>query len=141
MKNMLIPIKRIKKEDKYELMKTVQLVDVKGYLQKEYERAAEREKTITELENKIEDYKKTELKYHAMLVVQQETQARIERQDNIIKELKEERNFKDDEIRLAKAKQVDIKLNAEAKLKEKDNKIKELKKEIRELKKSKGAKK
>lgn len=138
---MLNLVKLPKKQDKYELMKSVQIADVKSYLQKEYERAAEREKLIKEQGREIIEAKKLQLKYDAMLVVQAETQKRIERQDKLIKELREERNLKEDEIRLAKSKQVDIKLNAEAKLKEKDDKIKELRKEIRELKKSKGGNK
>lgn len=134
---MLDLIKRPKREDKYELMKSVQLVDVKGYLQKEYERAAEREEMIQNLEEKLVEAKKLQIKYDSMLVVQQETQKRIERQDELIKQLREERNLKEDELRLAKSKQIDIKLNAETKLKEKDNKIKELRKEIKELNKKK----
>jgi len=130
---MLELIKRPRKEDRYELMKSVQLVDVKGYLQKEYERAAEREELIEEQSKELDEAKKLRIKYDAMLVVQQETQKRIERQDNLIKQLREAKNLKDDEIKLAKSKQIDIKLNAEAKLKEKDEKIKELRKQIREL--------
>lgn len=126
-------IKREKIEDKYELTKSVELVDVKGYLQKEYERATERENLIKELENKIVEYKKTAIKYDAMLVVQEQTQKRIERQDEIIKDFREKMNVKDEEIKLSKSKQIDIKLNAEKKLKEKDALIKELKKQLKEL--------
>ena len=122
-----------KQEDKYELMKSVKLVDVKGYLQKEYQRATERENLIRELETEIDGLKSISIKYDAMLVVQEETQKRIERQDNIIKELKEINANKSDEIRLAVSKQADIKINAEKKLKQKDEEIKELKKQIRVL--------
>lgn len=128
-------IKREKIEDEYELTKSVKLVDVKGYLQKEYERANQREELIQILENKIEELKKIEIKYDAMLVVQEETQKRIERQDGVIKELREKLNTKNEEIKLSKSKQIDIKVNAENKLKEKDKEIKELKNEIRTLKK------
>lgn len=127
-------IKKEKIEDKYELTKSVQLVDVKGYLQKEYERATERENLIKELEDKIAEYKKIAIKYDAMLVVQEQTQKRIERQDILIKELREKCNSKDEEIKLSKSKQIDIKLNAEAKLKEKDKQIKELKQQIKKIK-------
>lgn len=128
-------IKREKIEDEYELTKSVKLVDVKGYLQKEYERANQREELIQILENKIEELKKIEIEYDAMLVVQEETQKRIERQDGVIKELREKLNTKNEEIKLSKSKQIDIKVNAENKLKEKDKEIKELKNEIRTLKK------
>lgn len=118
-------------EDKYELTKSVKLVDVKGYLQKEYDRANEREDMIKDLENKIQELTETSFKYAAMLVIQQETQKRIEKQDILIKELREKIKEKDDEIKLVKSKQTDIKINAENKLKEKDNEIKELKKRLR----------
>lgn len=68
-------------EDEYELMKSVKIVDVKGYLQKEYDRASEREEMIRKLEKKIEEQNETELKYNAMLVIQEETQKRIEKAD------------------------------------------------------------
>ena len=121
--------------DKYELTKSVKLVDVKGYLQKEYDRASEREEMIKELEKKIEEQNETELKYNAMLVIQEETQKRIERQDTLIKDLRETIKRKDDEIKLLQSKQIDIKTNAEKKLKDKDDVIKELKKQIKELEK------
>lgn len=124
-------------EDKYELTKSVKMVDIKGYLQKEYDRANEREAMISELEERIQKLNETSLKYDAMLVVQQETQKRIEKQDNIIKELREIIKLKDEEYKLSKSKQIDIKINAENKLKEKDNEIKELKKQIKELSKPK----
>lgn len=120
-------------EDKYGLTKSVQITDVKGYLQKEYERATERENLIKELENKLQEFNELQLKYDAMLVVQEETQKRIVRQDENIKEYREKISIKDDEIKVIKAKQIDIKINAEKKLKEKDNEIKELKKQIKEL--------
>lgn len=122
-------------DDEYELMKSVKLVDVKGYLQKEYDRASEREQMIIELEKKIEEQNETELKYNAMLVIQEETQKRIERQDTLIKNLRETINQKDDEIKLSQSKQIDIKTNAEKKLKDKDDVIKELKKQIKEFEK------
>ena len=124
-------------EDRYELTKSVKMVDIKGYLQKEYDRANEREAMISELEERIQKLNETSLKYDAMLVVQQETQKRIEKQDNIIKELREIIKLKDEEYKLSKSKQIDIKINAENKLKEKDNEIKELKKQIKELSKPK----
>lgn len=129
----LIPKHKKVEEDKYELMTSVKLVDVKGYLQKEYDRANDRENFIKELENRIEDLTKISIKYDAMLVIQEETQKRIEKQDNLIKELREKIKSKDDEIKLSKSKQIDIKVNAENKLKEKDIEIKELKKQLKEL--------
>lgn len=120
-------------EDKYGLTKSVQITDVKGYLQKEYERATERENLIQELEEKLDKFNELQLKYDAMLVVQQETQKRIERQDENIKEYRERISIKDVEIKELKAKQIDIKINAEKKLKEKDTEIKELKKQIKEV--------
>ena len=128
----LVP-KNKKLEDKYELTKSVQLTDIKGFLQKEFDRANEREDFIKTLENKIEELTKTALKYDAMLVVQEETQKRIEKQNALIKELREKIKSKDDEIKLCKSKQIDLKVNAENKLKEKDVEIKELKEEIKEL--------
>lgn len=128
-------------EDKYELTKSVKLVDVKGYLQQEYERANVRENIIADLENEIEELTNISIKYDAMLVVQQETQKRIEKQDNLIKELREKIKNKDEELKLANSKQIDIKVNAENKLKEKDNEIKELKKQLKDLTKNKVAKK
>lgn len=122
-------------DDKYELTKSVKLTDVKGYLQKEYDRASEREEMIKELEKKIEEQNETELKYNAMLVIQEETQKRIERQDTLIKDLRETIKRKDDEIKLLQSKQIDIKTNAEKKLIDKDGVIKELKKQIKELEK------
>lgn len=119
--------------DKYELTKSVKLVDVKGYLQKEYDRANEREDMIKTLEDEVERLTNISLKYDAMLVIQQETQKRIDKQDLTIKELREKIKNKDEEIKLAKSKQIDIKVNAENKLKEKDEEIKELKKQIKEL--------
>lgn len=123
-------------EDRYELTKSVKMVDIKGYLQKEYDRANQRENMIKGLEEEIEELTEISLKYDAMLVVQQETQKRIEKQDELIKELREKIKTRDDEIKLYKSKQIDIKVNAENKLKEKDNEIKELKKQIKELSKT-----
>lgn len=122
-------------DDKYELTKSVKLVDVKGYLQKEYDRASEREEMIKELEKKIEEQNEIELKYNAMLVIQEETQKRIEKQDKLIKDLREEIKQKDNKIKLAQSTQFDIKTNAEKKLKDKDDVIKELKKQIKEFEK------
>lgn len=124
------------KEDKYGLTKSVQITDVKGYLQKEYERATERENFIRELETKLENFNELQLKYDAMLVVQEETQKRIERQDKNIKEYRDKIETKDAEIKNLKAKQIDIKINAEKTLKEKDAEIRELKQQIKELNKT-----
>ena len=122
-------------DDKYELTKSVKLVDVKGYLQEEYDRASKREEMIRELEKKIEEQNEIELKYNAMLVIQEETQKRIEKQDKLIKDLREEIKQKDNKIKLAQSTQIDIKTNAEKRLKDKDDEIKELKKQIKEFEK------
>lgn len=129
--NLISKSKKI--EDKYELTKSVQLTDIKGFLQKEYDRANEREDFIRTLENQIEKLTKTAIKYDAMLVVQEETQKRIEKQNVLIKELREKIKSKDDEIKLSRSKQIDLKVNAENKLKEKDIEIKELKEQIKNL--------
>ena len=134
-------IKRKNKEelkDKYELTKSVKITDVKGYLQKEYDRAEEREELIKEYENKINELKQIEIKYDALLVIQERTQARIEKQDNEIKKYRSKIEELTNNEKLLKAKNVDIKINAENKLEEQDNEIKALKKEIASLSKKKG---
>ena len=83
----------------------------------------------------LEEQNEIELKYNAMLVIQEETQKRIERQDKLIKDLREEIEQKDDKIKLAQSKQIDIKANFEKQLKDKDNEIKELKKQIKDFEK------
>ena len=133
-----LPILAKKKEnnkDKYQLTTSVKLCDVKGYLQNEYDRANERESNIKELENQIEDLKKIELKYQAMLVIQEETTKRTRRQDEDIKDLKEKIKSKTEEIKVLNSKQIDIKINAEKKLKSKDEEIKMLKETIKKLEK------
>lgn len=124
-------------KDKYELTKSVKLVDVKGYLQKEYDRASIREKEIRKLEKQVEDMQELQLKYDAMLVVQEKTQKRIEDLDDRILEYRATLKEKNEEIKLLKSKSIDLKINAENKLKEKDNEIKELKKQIKKASKKK----
>lgn len=124
--------------DKYELTKSVKLVDIKGYLQKEYDRANEREDKIFELENQIEKLTEIQIKYDAMLVVQQETQKRIDKQDTIISNLREKLKIKTDELKLCNSKKIDIKVNFENQLKKKDDEIKELKKELKKFQKVKN---
>ena len=109
-------------EDRYGLTKTVKITDVKGYLQKEFERAKEREEYIVAQDKKINELEQVSIKYDAMLVVQEKTQERIERQDKLIKQLRgdiEKRKETEKELR---AKIVDIKINAEKKLKAKTQK-------------------
>ena len=127
-------------KDKYELTKSVKLVDVKGYLQKEYDRASIREKEIRKLEKQVEDMQELQLKYDAMLVVQEKTQKRIEELDDRILEYRATLKEKNEEIKLLKSKSIDLKINAENKLKEKDNEIKELKKQIKKASKKTGGK-
>ena len=124
--------------DKYELTKSVKLVDIKGYLQKEYDRANEREDKIFELEKQIEELTEIQIKYDAMLVVQQETQKRIDKQDTIISNLREKLKAKTDELKLCNSKKIDIKVNFENQLKKKDDEIKELKKELKKFQKVKN---
>ena len=124
--------------DKYELTKSVKLVDIKGYLQKEYDRANEREDKIFELEKQIEKLIEIQIKYDAMLVVQQETQKRIDKQDTIISNLREKLKAKTDELKLCNSKKIDIKVNFENQLKKKDDEIKELKKELKKFQKTKN---
>ena len=124
--------------DKYELTKSVKLVDVKGYLQKEYDRANERENKIFELEKQVEELTKIQIKYDAMLVVQQETQKRIDKQDTIISNLREKLKATPDELQLCNSKKIDIKVNFENQLKKKDDEIKELKKELKKFQKVKN---
>ena len=124
--------------DKYELTKSVKLVDIKGYLQKEYDRANEREDKIFELEKQVEELTEIQIKYDAMLVVQQETQKRIDKQDTIISNLREKLKAKTDELKLCNSKKIDIKVNFENQLKKKDDEIKELKKELKKFQKVKN---
>ena len=134
-------IKRENKEklnDEYELTKSVKITDVKGYLQKEYDRAEEREETIKKYENQIMELKQTEIKYDALLVVQERTQQRIEKQDSEIENYRSKIEELTNNEKLLRAKITDIKINAEKKLKEKDDEIKALKKEISSLSKKKG---
>ena len=126
-------------DDKYELTKKVSYTDIKGYLQNEYERANEREDYILELEEQLNKARKLELKYNAMLVVQEKTTERTKKQDEEIKNLKKELNDYKEKVMIEKSKQTDIKFNAEEKLKEKDKIIKELKAQQRKkASKSKG---
>lgn len=119
--------------DKYKLLESVKVADIKEYLTKEYDRARLKEKQIESLENEIVKYKEIELKYHGMLVVQEETEKRIKEQDEKIKKLKDQVSVLQDNIKLLSMEKGDIKLNAEKKLEQKDIKIKELNKEIKEL--------
>jgi len=121
------------KMDKYKLLESVKVADIKEYLKKEYDRTREKDKQIEILENDIIRYKEFELKYHGMLVVQEESEKRMQEQDNKIKQLKEQISILQDNIKLLSMEKGDIKLNAEKKLEQKDIKIKELNKEIKEL--------
>lgn len=116
------------KNDEFGLMRKITVRDVKGYLQKEFERAAKREQEIINLEGQIGELEKVRLAYEAMLVVQEKTQERIEAQDERIKELKADiAEHKKTEQQL-RAKIVDIKANAEKKLKAMRDRVKKTKK-------------
>lgn len=127
--------------DKYELTKTVNVADVKAYLLKEFQRAESQEKTIEKLEEKIVELKRTELAYNNLLVIDEKKEERYNRQDAKIKQLKAIIEDKDKEIKLGQAKATNIKINAENKLKEKDEIIKELRTELKELSAKKKGKK
>ena len=111
-------------EDRYGLTKTVKITDVKGYLQKEFERAKEREEYIVAQDEKISELEQVSIKYDAMLVVQEKTQERIERQDALIKKLRDEVSKHKETEKALRAKITDIKINAEKKLKAKTAKAK-----------------
>ena len=107
-----------KEEDPYGLLQTISVTDVKGYLQKEFDRAKEREGMIEDQHQKIIELEEIKIKYEAMLVVQEKTQERIQRQDELIKKLRAEAEKQKDVERKLRAKIVDVKANAEKKIKE-----------------------
>lgn len=109
-------------DDPYGLTKAVEITDVKGYLQKEFERAKEREEYIVAQDEKINELEQVSIKYDAMLVVQEKTQERIERQDELIKKLRDDIKKHKETEKALRAKIVDIKINAEKKLKAKTQK-------------------
>lgn len=116
------------KNDKFGLTRKIKVTDVKGYLQKEFDRAAKREQVIVEQEQKINELEKIKIQYDAMLVVQEKTQQRIEAQDQRIAQLKEDiENRKQTEAEL-RAKITDIKVNAEQKIKAIRERAKKVKK-------------
>ena len=123
--------------NKDSLTKKVELKDVKYYLNQAYDNQAKKEKEIQELENEIVKLKETELKYNAMLVVAEKKEERYQKQDKLVENLRKQVSILQDNVKDAIAKQTDIKINAENKLKEKDDIIKELKQEIKELSKKK----
>ena len=111
-------------DDRYGLTKTVKITDVKGYLQKEFDRAKDREEFIEKQREKIAELEQVSIKYDAMLVVQEKTQERIERQDALIKKLRDEVSKHKETEKALRAKITDIKINAEKKLKAKTAKAK-----------------
>lgn len=110
--------KQEKNEDPYGLLQTISVTDVKGYLQKEFDRAKEREAMIEDQHQKIIELEEIKIKYEAMLVVQEKTQERIERQDKLIKNLRAKAKEQKEVERKLRAKIVDVKANAEKKIKE-----------------------
>ena len=120
-----------KVKEKYALTRSVKLVDVKGYLKEEYKRATERENLIFELEDEIKNYKIIEQKYEAMLVIQEETTKRIERQDNQMAKYREEIKKLNDKLKVANSKNIDIEINFKKIIKTKDAEIKELQKQVK----------
>lgn len=116
------------KNDKYGLTRKIKVTDVKGYLQKEFDRAAKREQVIVEQEQKINELEKIKIQYDAMLVVQEKTQQRIEAQDQRIAQLKEDIEKRKQTEAELRAKITDIKVNAEQKLKIMRERAKKVKK-------------
>ena len=116
------------KNDKYGLTRKIKVTDVKGYLQKEFDRAAKREQVIVEQEQKINELEKIKIQYDAMLVVQEKTQQRIEAQDQRIAQLKEDIEKRKQTEAELRAKITDIKVNAEQKLKMMRERAKKVKK-------------
>lgn len=125
-------------KNKYALTKTIKVADVKQYLRLEYKRANEREDLIKKLESDIKYYKQEQIKYEALLVIQEETTKRIEKQDARIKELKNQIDEYEKNLKLESSKNINIKANAEMLLKEKDKIIKELNKKIKQYEKKRG---
>lgn len=95
-----------------QLSKRVPVRDVKGYLEDEFERAKVREEYIVELEDKLKLAAELQIKYDAMLVVQEKVSERVKRQDERIKKLKEELKKELDEKVKLKAKLTDLRINA-----------------------------
>ena len=125
-------------KNKYALTKTIKVADVKQYLRLEYKRANEREDLIKKLENDIKYYKQEQIKHEALLVIQEETTKRIEKQDARIKELKSQIEEYEKKLKLESSSNINIKANAEKMLKEKDKIIKELNKKIKQYEKRRG---
>ena len=127
-----------KKEKEYlpDLVRQIEIPDIKRYLQEEYQRAQIRENFIKDLEEKIVEYELTEQKYNALLVVQEETSKRTLRLDNDITEYRDKINKLKDENKILKAENTTIQINYKQELKKLSDTIKELKKEISVLKKS-----
>lgn len=128
------------KRNQDSLTKKVELKDVKYYLSQAYDNQEKKERKIQKLENEIVGLKETELKYNAMLVVAEKKEEHYQQQEVLVEKLREQISVLQENVKDAVAKQTDIKINAENKLKEKDNIIKELKNEIKELSKKKRGK-
>ncbi len=95
-----------------QLTKRVEIKDVKYYLQEEYERAKVREEYIDELEKKIDDCRQLQLKYDALLIVQENTTERVKRREEKIEELKGKLKKEQKKNTELKAKITDIRTNA-----------------------------
>ena len=128
------------KRNQDSLTKKVELKDVKYYLSQAYNNQEKKEREIQKLENEIVGLKETELKYNAMLVVAEKKEEHYQQQEVLVEKLRKQISVLQENVKDVVAKQTDIKINAENKLKEKDNIIKELKNEIKELSKKKGVK-
>ncbi len=95
-----------------QLAKKIDVKDIKFYLQEEYERANKREDYIEALEKKIADYKELQIKYDALLVVQENTTERVKRREDTIKSLKEKLKKEQEKNLKLKAKITEIRANA-----------------------------
>lgn len=108
--NLIKRVSAIKGE--MQLSKKVSVKDVKGYLEDEFERAKVREQYIAELENELKGAAELQIKYNAMLVVQEKISERVKRQDERIKALKEELKKELSEKVKLKAKITDLRINS-----------------------------
>ena len=120
----------ITKKDMVAFTKTVPVPDVKTYLLKEYERAFEREEKISNLEQQIEYYKKIETEYNAMLVVQDKREERYAKQEEKLKELKQQKTCLETEIKLLKTKLSDLTTNHNKIVSENKTTIEKLQKNV-----------
>lgn len=125
-----IEVSYITKKDMVAFTKTVPVPDVKTYLLKEYERAFEREEKISNLEQEIDNYKKIETEYNAMLIVQDKREERYAKQEEKLKELKQQKTCLETEIKLLETKLSDLTTNHKKIVSENKTTIEKLQKNV-----------